>query len=151
MELQKDLKKFLDLLLSKKVEFLVVGAHAVAFHGYPRLTGDIDFLIRLTTDNAERLQEVCEEFGFNGPPFIAVEFLKAGQTFQLGRPPNRIDILTSISGVSTEEAWKRKIEGNLSGMSVFYISKPDLIRNKLSTGRSKDIVDAEILEKRSAS
>lgn len=149
MELQKDLKEFLDLLLLKRVEFLVVGAHAVAFHGYPRLTGDIDFLVRLSEENAAKLQEVCEMFGFSGPPFVVHEFLKAGQTFQLGRPPNRIDLLTSISGVLTEDAWSRRVEGRLSGRVVSFISKQDLLQNKRSTGRLKDIVDAEILEKRS--
>jgi len=148
MNLQKDLKEFLELFLSQKVEFLIVGAHAVAFHGHPRLTGDIDFLVRLTIENAKKIESVCSKFGFCGEPFVAAEFLKAGQTFQLGRPPNRIDILTSISGVSTDEAWKRKVPGKLAGHDVYYISKEDLIRNKTATGRLKDMADAEILKKR---
>ncbi|MCB0322614.1 MAG: hypothetical protein KDD69_03540 [Bdellovibrionales bacterium] len=148
MDLQTDLREFIELLLSKKVEFLVVGAHAVAFHGHPRLTGDIDFLIRLTPENAERLEQVCSAFGFSGPPFIASEFLKAGQTFQLGRQPNRIDILTSISGIATDEAWERKVRGKLASLEVFYISKPDLIQNKRATGRLKDLADADILSRR---
>ena len=148
MELQKDLKEFLELLLSKKVEFLVVGAHAVAFHGHPRLTGDIDFLIRTTPENVAKVESVCGEFGFSGPPFVAAEFLKSGQTFQMGRPPNRIDILTAISGVSTDEAWEHKVAGVLSGHEVFYISKEDLIKNKKSTGRLKDLADVDILSRR---
>ncbi|MFN8392389.1 MAG: hypothetical protein U0136_18995 [Bdellovibrionota bacterium] len=94
MDLQKDLREFIELLLSKKVEFLVVGAHAVAFHGHPRLTGDIDLLIRVTAENAKKLESACGEFGFSGPPFVAAEFLKPGQNFQLGRQRNRVDILT---------------------------------------------------------
>jgi hypothetical protein len=147
-DLQKDLKEFLGLLLSKKVEFLVVGAHAVAFHGYPRLTGDIDFLVRLNSKNAELLEQACSDFGFVGPPFVAAEFSKSGQTFQLGRPPNRIDILTSISGVPIEQAWEQKTVGTLAGYEVFFISKQDLILNKRSTGRPKDMADAEILSRR---
>jgi hypothetical protein len=148
MDLQTDLREFIELLLSKRVEFLIVGAHAVAYHGHPRLTGDIDLLVRLTTENADKLQAACAEFGFTGPPFVASEFLKAGQTFQLGRQPNRIDILTSISGIATDDAWQRKIAGTLSGMDVFYISKPDLIQNKRATGRMKDLADADILSRR---
>lgn len=148
MQLQKDLKEFLRLLLSKKVEFLVVGAHAVAFHGFPRLTGDIDFLIRLSPENASQMESVCNEFGFRGGPFMASEFLKPNQTFQLGRPPNRIDILTSISGVSTDQAWEHKVSGMLSGQEVYFISKADLIQNKRSTGRTKDLVDVETLLRR---
>ncbi len=148
MDLQKDLNEFLKLLLSKKVEFLVVGAHAVAFHGHPRLTGDIDFLIRLSPENASRMQAVCYDFGFRGEPFIASEFLKPRQTFQLGRPPNRIDILTSITGVTTDKAWEQRVKGLLSGKEVYFISKEDLIQNKRSTGRTKDLADAEILARR---
>ncbi len=148
MDLQKDLKEFLELLLSKKVEFLVVGAHALAFHGHPRLTGDIDFLIRLTPENSEKIQQVCNDFGFNGPPFLAAEFLKPGQTFQMDLPPNRIDILTEISGVKTDDAWSRKVVGCLSGHEVYFISKIDLLKNKQSTGRLKYLADADILSRR---
>ena len=148
MDLQKDLKEFLELLLSKKVEFLVVGAHALAFHGHPRLTGDIDFLIRLTPENAEKMEQVCNDFGFDGPPFMAAEFLKSGQTFQMGLPPNRIDILTAISGITTDEAWNNKVAGILSGHQVYFISKNDLLQNKRSTGRLKDLADADILSRR---
>ena len=148
MKLQKDLREFLGLLRSRKVDFLIVGAHAVAFYGHPRLTGDIDFLIRLSPENARRLEEACSAFGFSGPPFVASEFLVPGQTFQLGRPPNRIDILTAISGVATEDAWKDRVTGKLSDEEVFFISKSHLILNKKSTGRLKDLADAEILSRR---
>ena len=148
MKLQKDLNEFLELLVSHKVEFLVVGAHAVAFHGHPRLTGDIDFLIRQTAINVENLEMACRAFGFTGEPFVKDEFLKPGQVFQLGRPPNRIDLLTTISGVPSEVAWSNRIAGQLSGNSVFYLSKTDLITNKKSTGRLKDLADVEVLEKR---
>jgi hypothetical protein len=148
MELQRDLSEFLSLLLSKKVDFLIVGAHAVAYYGHPRLTGDLDILIRLTEKNVQNVEQVCCDFGFAGPPFIASEFLKPGQIFQLGRVPNRIDILTAITGVSTEDAWTRKVSGKLSHFDVYYISKEDLLVNKRSTGRVKDLADADILLRR---
>jgi len=148
VDLQKDLKEFLGLLISKRVEFLVVGAHALAFHGHPRLTGDIDFLIRMSPENAQRLEDVCAEFGFRGDPFLAREFLKTEQTFQLGRPPNRIDILTSISGVETETAWSNRVSGRLANFDVSFLSKEDLITNKKATGRLKDLADVETLLRR---
>lgn len=148
MDLQEDLKEFLELLLSKKVEFLIVGAHALAYHGYPRFTGDIDYLLNNSPENADRIVAVCAAFGFSGDPFVKDEFLKLGQTFQLGRAPNRIDILTSISGVPTEQAWGNRVQGLLAGYSVDFISKQDLILNKRATGRLKDLSDAEILERR---
>jgi hypothetical protein len=146
--LQKDLKEFLQLLLSKKVEFVVVGAHAVAFHGHPRLTGDIDFLVRVNPENAARLETVFREFGFQGPPFVASEFEKAGQVFQVGRPPNRIDVITAISGVSTEDVWRDRVPGKLSELDVSFISRAQLLLNKSSTGRAKDLADVETLNKR---
>ena len=148
VDLQSDLREFLELLLSKKVDFLIVGAHAVAFYGHPRLTGDIDLLIRLSEENAERIVEVCNAFGFSGPPFVTAEFLVKDQTFQLGRAPNRIDILTGISGVDTEEAWTRRVHGKLADLDVMYIAKADLIANKRATGRARDLADVEVLLRR---
>lgn len=148
MELQKDLQEFLGLLISKKVDFLVVGAHAVAYHGHPRFTGDINFLILRNRENAIRLEEAFAAFGFSGDPFVVSEFLKPEQTFQLGRPPNRIGVLTSITGVDSDEAWARKVRGRLGRNEVFYISKADLLTNKLATGRPKDLADAQVLSGR---
>lgn len=148
MGLNKDLKEFLGLLLSRKVEYLVVGAHAVAFHGHPRFTGDIDFLIRTEPENAARMELACRDFGFAGYPFVADEFLVPGQVFQLGRSPNRIDIMTGISGVPTEEAWEGKVGGRLGEFAVFFLSKEHLIKNKSLTGRTKDLADVELLSRR---
>lgn len=147
-ELQKDLREFLELLLLEKVEFVIVGAHAVAFHGHPRLTGDIDFLLRSSKENAYRIVKVCNAFGFSGEPFTINEFLKPEQTFQLGRPPNRIDILTSISGVDNESVWLSREIGFLGDFSVGYISRDLLIKNKEATGRAKDQADVDILKRR---
>ncbi len=148
MALQKDLKEFLKLLSSSNVRFLIVGAHAVAFHGFPRITGDIDILVESNTVAAKKLEKVFSEFGFSGPPFIESEFLQLNQCFQLGRSPNRIDILTGISGVSFENAWTRRVDGRLEELEVHYLAYSDLLTNKKSTGRPKDLLDIEELKRR---
>jgi hypothetical protein len=103
--LQSDLSEFIGLLNSHKVEYVIVGGHAVAFHGHPRFTGDIDFFIRPTAENAERLLRVLDDFGFGSLGITAADLTEPGKVVQLGRPPNRVDILTSISGVDFESAW----------------------------------------------
>ena len=148
MKLQKDLREFIELLLSKRVEFVIVGAHAVAYYGHPRITGDIDFLVRTSPENAAKLESVFSQFGFSGPPFIAAEFLRPGQVFQVGRPPNRIDVLTSISGIDTESVWRDRVIGKLAGLTVDFISRAHLVQNKSSTGRPKDLSDIEALKSR---
>lgn len=95
-KLQTDLREFIALFNSRKVEYLVVGGHAVAFHGHPRFTGDIDFFIRATPDNAERVLQALADFGFGGIGLSGDDLVAPGQVVQLGRPPNRIDILTSL-------------------------------------------------------
>ena len=98
--LQSDLNEFVTLLNSRKVEYLVVGGYAVAYHGHPRFTGDIDFLVRATPDNAQRLLDVLHEFGFVSLNLRLEDLTTEGRVVQLGRPPNRIDLLTRISGVT---------------------------------------------------
>jgi hypothetical protein len=99
VKLQRDLKEFIELLNSHSVDYLVVGGHAVAFHGHPRYTGDIDFWIRATPENAERVLKVLAAFGFSDLLLTTNDLVKPTSVIQLGRPPNRIDLLTSISGV----------------------------------------------------
>ena len=148
MGLQKDLKEFLRLLISHKARFVVVGAHAVAFHGFPRLTGDIDIFVEASLDNSRILERVFTEFGFQGPPFVANEFQKPNQCFQIGRQPNRIDILTGVSGLSFHEVWAKKIEGFLDGIHIYFLSYDHLIVNKNSSGRPKDLLDVAELNRR---
>jgi hypothetical protein len=109
VKLQQDLKEFVKLLISHGVEFIVVGGHAVAFHGHPRFTGDIDFLLRPTHDNAERVMETLKAFGFTGLALTIDDLKQPEKVIQLGRSPNRIDLLTSISGVAFEEAWNTRL------------------------------------------
>lgn len=145
MPLQKDLREFIESLNSRHVEYLVVGAFALAFHGVPRSTGDIDLLVRPSPENAARIEEVLVQFSFASPGLSAADFIEADQVIQLGHPPNRIDLLTSITGVGFEEAWAARVAGNLHGVPVRFISRDCLIQNKRATGRTRDIADLEAL------
>jgi hypothetical protein len=149
MPLNKDLREFVELLNSNRVEYLVVGAFAVAWYGYPRFTADLDVLIRADSSNAERMLEALRQFGFGAIGIDAGDLTAVGQVIQLGVKPNRIDILTSVSGVDFEEAWADRTEGSLDGVPAMFIGRNALIRNKESTGRAKDRGDAEELRKRS--
>ena len=144
-KLQSDLSEFVGLLNSNRVEFLVVGGHAVAFHGHPRFTGDIDFLIAATPDNAERVLQVLTAFGFAALNITVADLLTPATVVQLGYPPNRIDILTSISGVEFADAWPARVASQLGGEPVNFIGFDDLLRNKRASGRTKDLADVEQL------
>jgi acetolactate synthase regulatory subunit len=148
MPLIKDLREFVELLNSNKVDYLVVGAFAVAFHGYPRYTADLDILVRPTPDNAQRILHVLNQFGFASLGISASDLESYGMVVQLGVKPNRIDLLTAISGVSFEDAWDSRISGDLDGIATRFIGREALIRNKEHTGRTKDAGDAEELRKR---
>ena len=145
MPLQKDLREFIELLNSRHVEYLIVGAFALAFHGVPRSTGDIDILVRTTQQNAARVEEVLQTFSFASLGLSAADFLHADQVIQLGHPPNRIDLLTSITGVAFDEAWTDCVPGHLHGIPVRFIGRETLIRNKRATGRTQDKADLEAL------
>ena len=146
MGLSKDWKEFLELLNSRGVDYVIVGAHCAALHRRPRYTGDLDILVRSTPQNARLLVDILNEFGFAKSGFKDSDFLKAGQLIQLGRAPTRIDLLTSISGVSIEEAFNSKISADLDGIPVFVLTKVALIRNKRAVGRPQDLADLEMLE-----
>ncbi len=115
MGLRTDWREFLELLNSRGVDYVIVGAHCVALHGRPRYTGDLDILVRSTPENARLLVDILNEFGFAKSGFKESDFLKAEQLIQLGRAPTRIDLLTSISGVSNEEALPAKFRQNSIG------------------------------------
>ena len=147
MKLHKDLREFIELLNSHGVEYVVVGGHAVAFHGYPRYTGDIDFLVRPTEENAARIVAVLDAFGFSDAHELKASLTQPEKIVQLGRPPNRIDILTSASGVDFEEVWNQAISAELDGLPVRFPDLPSLLRNKRASGRAKDLADVDELEK----
>lgn len=148
MALSKDWREFIELLNSEKVEYLIVGGFAVIFHGYPRLTRDIDFLVRPSSENAERILKVLDKFGFKGLGIRIEDLDRPDKVLQLGVPPQRIDLITSISGVTFEEAWESRIEADLDGIPVRFIGRAPLLRNKQSIGRLQDLADAEIIMRR---
>lgn len=145
-KLQKDLKEFIELLNSHGVEYLIVGGHAVAFHGFPRFTGDFDFFIRMSEPNAKAMGHVLDAFGFGGLGISTEIFLRPNQVTQLGRPPNRIDILTTISGVEFDEAWLHRVPATMDAVPVFFIAKDQLLKNKEAAGRPKDLGDISKLK-----
>jgi hypothetical protein len=146
MRLNKDWREFLKLLNSHGVDYVIVGAQSLAFHGRPRYTGDLDILVRSTAKNARMLVDLLNRFGFADSGFKEADFLEAGQLIQLGRAPNRIDLLTSISGVTSDEAFTTKVSAELDRIPVFILGKDALIRNKRAVGRPQDLADIDILE-----
>ena len=145
--MNRDFVEMLSALFAAKAEFLVVGAHALAAHGTPRATGDLDIWVRASPDNAVRVFDALRAFG--APLFdLSVEDLsKPGVVFQIGLPPYRIDLLTQISGVTFDEAWPGRLVTRVESLDVPFIGREALIRNKRAAGRPKDLVDADALEK----
>jgi hypothetical protein len=145
MEAQTDFKEWLRLLNSHAVEYIVVGAYALAFHGAPRNTGDIDIYIRPTTENAQRTLKALADFGFGTFALNPSDFEQPGQVIQLGTPPVRIDLLTSISGVTWEEASSGKVQGMYADILVHYLGRTQYAANKRAIGRKKDLADLEAI------
>ena len=145
MNLEKDLREFIELLNTLNVRYIVVGAYAVSYHGYPRFTGDIDLFVELSPENAKRIVNVIERFGFAELGLSIDDFLKEGKVVQLGVAPNRIDLLTFLSGVAFQEAWATREEAEIGGLTVPIISKEMLKRNKAASGRLQDLADLEHL------
>ena len=145
MSLSADLREFIGLLNSHCVEYVIVGAHSLAFHGRPRYTGDLDILVRPSLENADRIAAVLIEFGFADSGFKPSDFFEPDQMIQLGRIPNRIDLLTGMTGVATNEAFEKKIAAKLEGLPVYMLSKDLLIQNKRAVARPQDLADLEAL------
>lgn len=148
MKLQADLREFIVLLNSHKVEYLIVGGHAVAFHGHPRLTIDIDFLVRPTHENARKLLAALADFGFGSAGIDLAALTTPDRIVQLGRAPNRIDLLTGISGLTFDEASHDRVVGKLDGIRVNIIGLDALLKNKRASARPKDLADVAELEQR---
>lgn len=142
----------LHALKRAQVEFLIVGAHALAAHGIPRATGDIDLLVRPTADNAARVIEALADFGapVAAHGIGAADFSVPGNVYQIGLPPRRIDLLTEISGVSFDEAWSSRLHTTVGGIEVDVLGRESLLKNKRATGRAKDLVDVTALERTGA-
>lgn len=145
MEIQKDFRELLALLNEHLVEYLIVGGYALAFHGAPRFTGDLDILVKPEAGNADRILEALAAFGFGSVGLAASDFVHPDQIVQLGVPPVRVDLITSISGVTWEEARAGRSPGLYGDVPVGYIGRDQLLANKRATGRRKDAADLEAL------
>lgn len=139
--------EFISLLENNRVRYMVVGGYAVGLYGFPRYTGDIDFFIMISEDNASRLMRVFETFGFGDIGIEEQDFKAPDFVIEIGREPYKIQILTGIDGVEFKDAYCKSIEVILSGVNVRFIGKEDLIRNKKATGRPKDKIDVIELER----
>jgi hypothetical protein len=143
MEVQQDFRNLLELFNKHEVDYIIVGAYALGFHGAPRYTGDLDVLVRPDPINARSIMQALREFGFGSVGLTAADFEEEGKIVQLGFPPVRIDIITSITGVSWEQARSGRVEGRFGELIVHYIGRDDFISNKRALGRKKDIADLE--------
>ncbi len=146
MSVSKDFEELFACLSAHGVRALVVGAYAVAFHGKPRFTKDIDILVEPTLENAARLVAALADFGFGSVGLSADDFVVPGRVVQLGYPPNRVDLITAIDGVDFDSAWRGRVAGPYGSAEVFYLGKDELIRNKLASGRPQDQVDLAALQ-----
>ncbi len=144
--LNQDYREMLSLLLENNVEFLLIGAYALAVHGFPRATGDIDIFVKPDSKNAQFVFKTLDEFGAPLDGVSASDFEKPGIILQIGVAPRRIDIITEIDGLTFEEASEGKEIVEIEELKIPVISKLNLIRNKRATGRDKDRIDAENLE-----
>ena len=145
--LNSDYKDMLQVLLDQGVKFLLVGAYAMGAHGYPRATGDIDIWVEPSHENSTRVYRSMAAFGAPLHEIDEATFVTPGVVFQIGVAPRRIDIITAISGVGFDEAYQQRRIVEIEGLGVPTLSLGDLIRNKRATGRDKDRLDADRLER----
>jgi hypothetical protein len=137
----KDFKEFIELLNKHSVEYLIIGGYAVALHGYPRYTGDLDVWLNPTEENSIKVVSVLSDFGFSSLGINKEDLMQIGNVIQLGYPPIRIDLLTSIDGVEFEDSFNKKIKFEIDGIKINLLGKDDLIKNKEKTGRLRDLDD----------
>ena len=141
IQLPPDFKEFLQLLNDQQVEYLLVGGYAVAYYGYPRATGDIDFWLAIEPTNAARTVAVLTTFGFGNSGVTPDVFLQDNKIIQMGVPPMRIDLFTTLSGVTFAACFSRRVQDNIDGVAVNIIGLDDLKANKQASGRLKDLND----------
>lgn len=146
MELAPDFDEFTGSLIAHGVEFIVVGAYALAFHGAPRFTGDLDVLVRPTLDNAARLLTALRAFGFPITELTPATVVDRRRMLQMGVPPVQIHVMSTISGVEWDDAWADRVEGPLGRHRVHFLGRETYLRNKRAAGRPKDLADIDALE-----
>jgi hypothetical protein len=145
MEIQADYRDLLKLFNEHEVEYIIVGAFALAFYGVPRFTGDIDIYLKPGNPNADRIILALNEFGFGSLGLKSADFEHEDQVIQLGVPPVRIDLITSLTGVCWEEVYINRLYGHYGDVEVCFIGRDQFIKNKRATGRKKDLADLEML------
>lgn len=145
--LNEDFLEFIGLLEAHGVDYLIIGGYAVALHGFPRYTGDIDFFVAVNPENAAKLMQVFEAFGFGDIGIGHEDFLRPDFVIEIGREPRKIQLLTGIDGVEFAECRSRRVEVEWQGIHLKFIGKQDLIRNKRASARSKDLIDVEELSR----
>ncbi len=144
--INKDFKEFIELLNKNNVKYLVVGGYALAFHGYPRYTKDIDFWVWVEKENAKNIIKALKDFGFSSLELKEEDFLTPGYVIQLGQPPGRIDLLTSVTDLEFEACYASKVHIELQGTKIDFLDLENFKKNKKSVGRYQDLADLENLE-----
>ncbi len=144
--LNQDFKEFIESLNDNQVRYLVVGGYAVAFHGHPRYTKDIDIWIEMTPENAAKTIKALDDFGFGSLGLKEADFLVANQIIQLGNPPNRIELFSTLPGVDFAACFANRVQAEVDGVPVNFIDLDDLKKNKRASGRHQDLADLENLE-----
>ena len=148
IKLSSDITDFIKLLQKHEVEFLICGGHAVAFHGFPRMTMDVDILVKPEENNSLKLQLALNDFGFGNIEELSPDkFQQRGTVVSLGVQPNQLDLLTSVSTQDESEIFSHKVSGQFADFTLDFLSYEDLIRAKKEAGRLKDLLDIEELEK----
>jgi hypothetical protein len=145
--LNPDFEEMLSCLKGEEVDFLVVGAYALAAHGFPRATGDLDIWVRNSDENAQKVMRALLKFGAPGFNLSVADFTAPDTIVQIGVEPCRIDLLTGIDGVAFDEAWASRVTIRISNLEIEVLSKEHLLKNKLATGRDKDQGDINWLKK----
>ncbi|MGI8669315.1 MAG: hypothetical protein ACR2J3_05625 [Aridibacter sp.] len=143
--LNKDFREFIELLNLNKAKYLLIGGYAIAFHGHPRYTKDLDIWLELSDENASNVLKALEDFGFGDLEVSKDDFLQKGMVVQLGYPPNRIDLINSPDGVDFDECYESKIEIEIDDVKISVIDLENLKKNKKASGRLQDLADLEKL------
>ena len=144
MKIHPDFRDFFRALNRNNVEYVIVGSYALAFHGQPRATGDIDVWIRPSPANSEALMQALQDFGFETLDISSRDIL-SGKVIQLGFPPVRIDLMTVLEGLTRQETWESRNRGMFGDQPVFYLGRDAFVKNKRTLGRHKDLADLELL------
>ena len=144
--INQDFKEFIELLNRNNVRYLVVGGYALAFHGFPRYTKDIDLWVWVNQENAKNLVKTLEDFGFSSLDIKEEDFLSPGYVVQLGQPPGRIDLLTSVTGLDFEQCYETRVQAVIQGLEIDFLDLQSFKKNKKAVGRYQDLADLENLK-----